>query len=136
MDNREVAFATRHFACVEGSGARSLGRVGHFRGTTSGHNAVASISDRQASMGGAFVLHWPGSPGPEAAVTAVGLRVVKNARKNNAPIPNVKRLRTCFILVPTHFPIGAEGAHRLKRQLAFRGQADFRECYPLRARAP
>jgi Ohr subfamily peroxiredoxin len=45
----------------------------------------------------------------------VGLRVVKNARKNNAPIPNVNRLRTCFILAPTHFPVRAERAHQLKR---------------------
>src|SRR6476660_3066659 len=124
MDAREVACRT-DFAFVKEAGARFLGRVGHLCRTTSGHNAAASVSDRQASAGGAFVLHWPGSLGPEAAVTAVGLRVVKNARKNNAPIPNIKTLRTCFILAPMHFPVRDEGTHRLKRQLVFRGQADF-----------
>ena len=43
------------------------------------------------------MLHWTGLTGPEAAETTVGLRVVKNATKNKAPIANVKRLRTCFI---------------------------------------
>ena len=136
MDNREVAFAVPHFAVAEGSDVRSFGRAGHFCRAISGHNAVANVSERQASEGGAVVLHWPGLPGPEAAETTVGLRVAKNARKNKAAIPNVKRLRTCFILVPMHFPVRAEGTHQLKRQLAFLEQADFRECYPLRAPAP
>ena len=44
------------------------------------------------------MLHWPDSLDPEAAVTSVGLRVAKKARKSKAPIPNIKRLRICFIL--------------------------------------
>jgi hypothetical protein len=136
MDNREVAFAARHFAVVEGSGARSLDRAGQFCRATSEHNAVANISEREASEGGAFVLHWPGLPGPDAAETTVGLRVVKNARKHKAPIANVKTQITSFILAPMHFPFRAEGAAQLKRQLAFRGQLDFRQCSRLRAPAP
>ena len=136
MDNRDVGFAARHFVVVEGSGARSFGNDGHFCRLTSGHTVVANIRERQASEGGAFVLHWPDLSDHEAAETKVGLSVVKKARQNKAPIPNVKRLRTCVILAPMHFPVRAEGAHQLKRQLAFRGQADFRECYLLRAPAP
>jgi hypothetical protein len=57
---------------------------GHFCGPTLGHTAVANISERQASEGGAFVLHWPGLPGPEAAGTTVGLRVVKNEEEQSS----------------------------------------------------
>src|SRR5438876_4977844 len=79
-------------------------------------------------------LTKPAKP-PPMAVTSVGLRVAKKARKSKAPIPNIKRLRICFILAPMHFPVRTE-ALQLKRQLAFRGQADSRESYPLRAPAP
>ena len=34
----------------------------------------------------------------------VGLRVLKKATKNKAPIPNVKLVMTGFILAPMHFP--------------------------------
>ena len=107
--------------------------AGQFCRSTSDQNAVANISEQ---VSGGFVLHWPGVPDPDAVVTTVGLGVVKNTRKNNAPIPNKKRLRNYFILAPTHFPVRAEGTHQLKRRLAFREQADFRECSPLRAPAP
>jgi hypothetical protein len=86
MDNGEEVFAARHFAVVE---ARSLDRAGQFCRSTLDQNAVANISEQ---VSGAFVLHWPGVPGPDAVVTTVGLRVVKNTRKNNPPIPNIKRL--------------------------------------------
>ena len=36
---------------------------------------------------------------------------------------------------PMHFRFRAERAHRLTDVLAIRGQADFRECCPLRAPA-
>jgi hypothetical protein len=61
------------------------------------HNEVANISEWQASEGGAFVLHWTGALGPDATGMAVGLRVLKNATKNKAPIPNVKMVMTGFI---------------------------------------
>jgi len=67
-----------------------MSRDGHFSRPTSGHNAVANVRERQASEGGAFVLHWPDSLDPEAAVTSVGLRVAKKARKSKAPIPNIR----------------------------------------------
>ena len=130
MGNREEVFAARHFGVLE---ARSLDRAGQFCRSTSDQNAVANIGEQGS---GAFVLHWPGVPDPDAVVTTVGLGVVKNTRKNTPPIPNKKRLRNCFILAPTHFPVRAGGTHQLKRQLAFREQADFRECCPLRAPAP
>ena len=85
--------------------------------------------------GEAFVLQRRGLTGPEAAVTSVGFRAAKKVRKGKAPIPNIKRLRI-FILVPMHFPVRAEGAHQLKSQLGFQGQADFRERFPLRVSAP
>ena len=41
---------------------------------------------------------------------AVGLRVLKKATKNKAPIPNVKMVMTGFILAPMHFPFGPASA--------------------------
>ena len=100
MDEGGEVLAARHFVASD-----VLERVGQLCRPRSGHNAVANIGELQASANAPLVLHWPGEPGPEATVTAVGLRVAKNATKSKAPIPNVKTVRACFILAPKHFPV-------------------------------
>ena len=79
--------------------------------------------------GEASVLQHAGLLVPGTALTAFGSRTAKKTTKHTAPMPNIKRVRTSFILAPMRFPFRTGSAHQLGRLIAIRpgGTGDITE---------